>query len=372
MTSSTASVEPTHESSVVSETHQTVRGRARVFPGTDRSTRGTHPGYFFVTSWGLAGSAWLASSLNLLQDVRCSGGIDHPLVSMGWYYYDGDLIERKLDAIASWDDVRHGFYRAGMRERVRETLTRKGIPIAGSLVREKPIRQLQVMYDELEQFAPGFKFYGNVHACFAVEALEYLAQSPTRRDVRVMNLIRHPLPRTEATFKGLLNVATLHRDSDWHTGIPEAIDGFTELHSEMRREIEKDFGMDFRQVRNRAVLFSYHGVKYNDLWVREIVQFPDLCHVMIERLMMDRDYFSWFVAELTGGELCVPSEFLDRIHSEEHLATGRHIGRGRTPGPRAQYDAWNPWERHEFRQVMKRLDFANVYAAFGYDFSFVR
>jgi hypothetical protein len=357
---------------VVPEGTTVMRPRPRVYPGTEPSGPGERPRYFLVTSRGLAASAWLASSLNLHPDITCSMGIDHPLVSMRWYYYNTDLIETKFEALRHAGEVRHGFYGVGMRERVRRAFEDRGVPLPDNLVRANPVRQLQHMYDELEWFEPQSRYYGNVHACFAIQALDYLKAAPTRHDVRLVNLIRHPLPRTEAAIRNLLNVAVLHADSDWHRGITEDIDAFAEAHPEMRRDIERQFGVDFRNVRNRAVFYSYYLARHNDAWGSEITDFPDACHVNIERLMLDRDYFSWLVWEVTGRELVASPDFLDRIYTDEHLQSGRFTGRGRTLGPRAQYEAWTAWEQHEFRQVVHRLNLADVYAPFGYDFSFIR
>jgi hypothetical protein len=88
--------------------------------------------------------------------------------------------------------------------------------------------------------------------------------------------------------------------------------------------------------------------------------------------MKDRDYFSWLVWQLTGGEEVPDAAFLDKIHTEAHLQSGRHTGQGRAPDMRTQYAAWTDWEKFEFKRAMERLDLANVYAPFGYDFSFVQ
>ncbi len=338
-------------------------------PGAPARTD-TDPRYFLVTSQGLAASAWLASSLNLHPEITCSMGIDHPLVSMR-FYYNGDQVQERSDSIVDPAPLRHGFYSETLRKHFKQKFADLGVSVDGDLVRQNPIRMLQSMYEELQWFEPKSRHYGNVHVCFAQQALEYLREFPADRDIAMVNLIRHPIPRTEAAIKGVLSVATHYQDSDWHRGITEGIDAIVETQAERRREIERRFGVDFGNVRNRAVLYSYCRALHNDCWAGEITGVPEACHVTIERLMTQRDYFAWLVWEITNHEIMPSKEFLDQLFTETHLQSGRHMGKGRSAHPRAQYEAWTEWERYEFKQVMERLDLAGVYAPFGYDFSFV-
>ena len=349
-----------------------MRVRPFVFPASPAARISGHPKYFLVTSQGLAASAWLASSLNLHPEITCSMGIDHPLVSMRFYYNAAEIEERT----ASINDLRpitHGFYTDGLRQHFKQKLSQAGVPVNTDLVRQNPIRDLQKMYDELQWYEPKSRYYGNVHVCFALQALEYLRENPLARDVTLVNLIRHPVPRTEAAIKGVLSIATKYKDSDWHSGITEGMEAVVDTHAERRREIEKRFRVDFSEKRNRAVLYSYYVAIHNDAWAGEITSVPEACHVTIERLMSDRDYFAWLVSELTGGEQIADAALLDKIHSEEHLQSGRHTGRGqgRALDSRAQFAAWTDWEKSEFRSAMERLNLKSVYAPFGYDFSFV-
>lgn len=355
-----------------SEGWRVMRVRPFVFPAPPASRITGHPKYFLVTSQGLAASAWLASSLNLHPKITCAMGIDHPLVSMR-YYYNADEIEQRSASISDLGPIMHGFYSDVLRQHFKQRLVLAGVVMNTDLVRENPIRNLQKMYDELQWYEPQSRYYGNVHVCFALQALEYLRESPLARDVTLVNLIRHPVPRTEAAIKGVLSIATKYKDSDWHTGITEGMDAVVDTHAERRREIEKRFRVDFSDKRNRAVLYSYYVAIHNDAWAGEITSVPEACHVTIERLMTDRDYFAWLVSELTDGEQVADGAFLDKIHSAEHLQSGRHTGRGqgRALDSRSQFDAWSDWEKFEFRQAMERLNLKSVYAPFGYDFSFV-
>jgi len=354
---------------LAAEGWRTLRSRPFVY-SANAPRRGEFPRYFLITSQGLAGSVWLASSLTLHPEITCAMGIDHPFVSMR-FYYNQDEVQRKLDGVTDVEQIQHGFYRDTLRKSFIQRFAAKGINIEGGLVRENPVRNLRKMYDELEMFFPA-KYYGNVHACFAQQALEYLPEFPTRHDVTLMNLIRHPIPRTEAAITGILSVPTHYQDSDWHKGITEGIDEFTETHPDQRREIEKKFGVDFTNVRNRGILYSYYRALHNDCWAGEIMTVREACHVTMERLMADPDCYSWFLSEITGGTIAPTKDYLDQIYSETHLRSGRHTGRGRSITPREQFDRWSDWEKYEFRLVMHRLDLASVYAPFGYDFSFVK
>jgi len=342
--------------------------RPYIVPGNDQPRVDESGGYFLVASQGLAGSIWVASSLNLIPGITCSMGIDHPFVSMS-YYYNRDMLRAKMEGISGLEPIKHGFYRSGLRD---EFATRIGLHgIAGNdLVRVNPVEDLQIMYDELEWFSKA-DCYGNVHSCFVYDALRYLEKHPTKKPVRIMNLIRHPIPRTEAAIRGVLSIPTRYADSDWHRGITEGVEQFADENVDRRRDIERRFAVDFTDTRNRAVLYSYYVAIHNESWATEISMVTQACHVLLERLMGDRDYFSWFVAEITGGRIRASTIDLDNIFSEYHLQSGRHTGSGRSLGPREQYEAWTDWEKFEFQSVMKRLDLARTYAPFGYDFSFV-
>jgi hypothetical protein len=350
-----------------------VRARPFVFPAPGASRTSSHPRYFLVTSQGLAASAWLASSINLHPEITCAMGIDHPLISMR-YYYNGAEVDERQASIEEFEPIKHGFYSETLRQHFKQKFAQLGVRLESDLVRANPITNLQEMYDELFWFERGSRHYGNVHVCFALQALEYLRARPVTRDVTLANLIRHPLPRTEAAIKGVLTVATKYGDSDWHAGIAEAVDKVVDTHPERRREAERRFKVDFSVPRNRAVLYSYCVAIHNDSWAGEIMRVPQACHLPIERLMSDPSYFSWMLSGLTGGEIAAEPAYLNSLYTEEHLQSGRHTGKGqgRAPDARTQYETWNDWEKFEFRQAMERLDLTNVYAPFGYDLSFVR
>jgi hypothetical protein len=296
-------------------------------------------------------------------------GIDHPLISMRFYYND-DKISAKAASINDVSAISNGFYSESLRAMFKERFAATGIRPETTLERPNPVRELQKMYDELEWFAKS-KFYGNVHSCFASQALEYLNETPTHRDVVLANLIRHPIPRTDAAIRALISIATVAQDSGWHNGISEGMHAIVDTQAEKRRDIEQRFGVDFTDVRNRAVLYSYYLALHNDCWAGEITTVRDAYHTPIERLMNDRDYYSWFLSEISRREISASPEYLDKVFSDQHLQSGRHVGKGRATGPREQYQSWSDWERDEFKQVVARLDLANVYAPFGYDFSFV-
>lgn len=342
-----------------------------IYPAATNSAlpAAAYPKYFLITSQGLAASAWLASSLNLHPDITCSMGIDHPLISMRFYYND-ELVSKKTEGITDVGPIQNGFYSDSLRTLFKDRFAATGAPLGTTLERPNPVRELQRMYDELEWFAQS-KFYGNVHSCFASQALEYLHETPARRDILLVNLIRHPIPRTDAAVRALMSIATLAQDSGWHDGISEGVNAIADTQADRRREIEQRFGVDFTDVRNRAVLYSYCRALHNDCWTGEITAVRDACHTPIERLMNDRDYYSWFLSEISRREIAASPEYLDKVFSDQHLRSGRHVGKGRSTSPREQYQSWSDWERDEFKQVLSRLDLANVYAPFGYDFSFV-
>ena len=133
-------------------------------PGAQRPA-GDDSRYFLVTSQGLAGSAWLASSLSLHPDITCAMGIDHPFVSMK-FYYNHDVIQQKIDGVTRIEELGQGFYSDTLRKHFTGKFAERGIDLQGKLFRPNPVRNLQHMYDELSMHFPQ-KYYGNVHVCFA-------------------------------------------------------------------------------------------------------------------------------------------------------------------------------------------------------------
>lgn len=325
-------------------------------------------GNFLVTSWGHSASIWLAGSLNLHGDILCNCGIRHPIDSFFRYtlHQDG----------AAWvknstpDMFRHGMHPDRVQFFAKE-FQRLGRPVPPMPPRETDMQGSFVL-DELETMAAasGHPILGNVHGLILPHLVQALRANPETlkgRRTPILNLIRHPVPRTESAIK-----ATIHYHLD---SLKADIDRLIDNNLEEFRAIEKKFKVDLDDPRVRAVIHIYRQGLQNKVWSSELEYFPHVKHILMERLQNDPDYYLRIFDILTEGRITADKDYIDKVFSPENLGSGRRgslaAERTRPPMARDQFEQWSEFEKQEFRLCAARLDLRNIYAPFDYDFSFI-
>ncbi|HLN25163.1 MAG TPA: hypothetical protein VK558_14415 [Patescibacteria group bacterium] len=331
-------------------------------PGAEGAERS----HFLVTSWGHSASIWLAGSLNLHDDILCNCGIEHPLNSFSLYPLNKDWQAWRQ---ADWPSLFGFGIRPERLELTAEQSARIGAPPPPPSRRDYDSLP-SFVFDELERLADAVphRVIGNVHGITLPQLVAVQRQASPLfggRRVPVVNLIRHPVPRTESAIK-----ATMHYHMD---DLKADIDRLIDENAAECRAMERRFKVDFTQPRARTVLHVYRQGLQNVVWAEEIRDFPWIKSVLMERLQTDSDYFATVFGLLTQQRLAITDAYLDRVFSAENLGSGRRgaARQGtRPPAARDQFALWSDFEREEFRRCADMLSLRDVYAPFDYDFSF--
>ncbi len=343
--------------------------RRRLYPfGDDRaSVAGRRDvDHFLVTSWGHSGSIWLAGSLNLHDAVCATVGIDNPIECFRFYpmHRDPAFVARRAGrALAA-----HGF---SVWNSPKLALLR-ALPEMGdiSVTSRNHDRLPSYVFDELDLMPsdPPYTVVGNVHGVTLVHLQQAVQAEPDvfrGRRVLLLDLIRHPIGRTESAINATI---THHLET-----LAPRIEQFLDEHATECRELERRYRIDFSEPRARASLHVFRQGLQNDVWAYELREFPDVQRIMLEPLQSTPEYFAHVFATIAQGRATADPEYLGKVFSPENLGSGRQSTdkKGRPPGVRAQYELWSDFERDEFVRVAQRLNLAGIYFRFGYDLSFV-
>jgi len=327
----------------------------------DMVDRSEGPARFLVTSWGHSGSIWLVGALNLHEEMLCSVGVGHPV--LGGMLHD---LNQNLSAALEGDLPR--LFEFGTSRIEAELLAQRGVAVA---VDRDIARLPYYIFEELRRLpgADRCAAIGNVHGTTLTQLADAYRQDAAvlaEKPVAVMDLIRHPVPRTESAIK-----ATMAQHLD---ALEEKISHFIAQNATECLALERAYRIDFSEPRARASLHVYRQGLQNDVWAQEIRAYAKVQRLLFERLQQDPGYFSWALHALSHGRVVANKDYLDRVFSAENLGAGRQStrARARPPGPAEQYQQWSPWEQNEFARVARRLDMQKSYFACGYDFSFIR
>lgn len=229
------------------------------------------------------------------------------------------------------------------------------------------------LFDELEiifkHSGENYNVIGSVHAA-SLDQLERLSKTNndifSGRSVVVMDLIRHPLTRTESAIQATLNQNLKLLDP--------GITNFISLNASECLELERKYKIDFDEPRARASLHVFRQGIQNDVWAYELVHFPNIQRILIERLQKEPDYFSAMFHILSHGQEVADRAYLDRVFSDENCGSKSQAFGGVDSQPLCaldQYESWSEWEREEFSRIAERLNMPKIYLEYGYDFSFL-
>jgi Tetratricopeptide repeat/Glycosyl transferase family 2 len=320
---------------------------------------------------------WLAASLNLHEAVCATAGIDSPAESFTYYPLNRAIqgfttiptISDPNDGAKANPEWRtYGFTNPNRIEFVnfRSELRARGLDIPARDVSRLP----WYVFDELEQMlsAAPYQVLGNIHGIWLSQMHQaYLAEPDILkgRSVVVMDLIRHPVGRTESAIRATM---TFHL-----ADLEPRIEQFIRAHARTCLKLERKYKIDFSEPRPRAALHVYRQGLQNDVWAYELREFPAAHRIFLERLQTDPDYYANVFSALSHGRLAADRQYLDRVFSSENLGAGRRSTSAiaRPADTAEQYERWSPWEQVEFASVSRRLDSSRIYFPFGYDFAFM-
>ncbi|MBI1841946.1 MAG: hypothetical protein HYR88_13990 [Verrucomicrobia bacterium] len=307
-----------------------------------RSSRREGSHRFLITSSGAAATRWLGGSLNRHPDICCSCGPGALEVSLD---YDRTITSTDLDAIADFHS---------------EHLVRGG---------SQPLA-VDALFDALERSRDAAA-YGNIHAETVATFANNILRYPPQRPITVVNLIRHPIPRTES------KAAILRGDSKASRKMSDLVNLQFEdrlvRHAPLAVAIADQVG-DFRETSEQrhfvnAVFDTIEGLlEFETPGVSNTIR-----HYPIESLKSDPGAFRAFVAHITAGRVGTSDDFLAWVFSPENLNAGRTrkdaLGQRPPLEPHEQWQSWEEWQRRVFQVALESTRLRGHYEERGYDFS---
>ncbi len=302
------------------------------------------PVYFLITSSGAAATRWLGSTLNAHPEICCSCGPGTLEIALD---YDREVTPAELERIAAFH-LEHS---------------------VGAGPEAAPI---DAMFDLLETHRPA-AVYGNIHAETVSSLARKLEALPSRRRPGVVNLIRHPIPRTESKFHILQGDAAASPGMARLSAVQFA--GRLQRFPLLAERIADQIG-NFLEDPAQA---SFVNALFDTLEGMSEFSTPGLSdripHVLIERVQRDGEEFRSLFSRLTAGRVELSDSFLEWVYSAANLRRGRaSTGAVAAAPPRAaaeQWEAWEEWQRRAFRSAMDVHQLHLPYLKQGYEFGFV-
>jgi hypothetical protein len=340
--------------------------------------------HFLITSTGYSGNWWLASSLHLHPEIKCSMGLD-ALPAAFDYYYNSDEITQIFKSGPNW--LKHGILFPRYFYIMLDNLESKGFINAEEKnkyrdeIGNAETRNINDLYmhifNELKStpFKKKAKITGNVHGLSASQfkaALDNETICKSNFDPRkipVFDLIRHPVTRLD-TF---VNYKCQWYDTEkYGSYIKINVDKcLKDMPDEVKR-IEKLYNVDFSMTRNKVYFFIEHINSHLLTNFNDVNLTPEIPRIQFELMRNDRDYFKKIFSQITHG--MKPDEtYLNLVFSPNNLNQGRaseaHLQKDRS-NPELCFDAWSDWEKSRFKERVVENNLVSFYAKFNYDLSF--
>ncbi len=276
--------------------------------------------YFIVTSYGRTATYWLADALNSHRDIICNHGL-LPVTSYG------DRLEKSLILYQHENE---------------------------SILVSKSFDDL---FDDLEKTGLA-KVYGNVHGYSACTYYFKLATNKPRREIRVINLARHPITRIESLANEWLYESTF---SSTMCHRLENIRHQNELNKRAFAYVQSAFPhVDLSIKDNSIFLLALLSVISSDF---QELQIEGLLNIPMERLTKDAEYFCFIFSLLTQGSIEIEPKYLHDV-----ISSGRKNQHSKAEMSSIEvYEQWAKWKRTVFQLVLKETKSVKLYNHFGYE-----
>lgn len=318
------------------------------------------------------------------EEIACSGGYDHPIASMD-YWYNQDQIDNLIKTIGL-DDLKNGAITHKL-EKDFDVLNYKrtlghGLMGAGNLIlahrndieqsaipsRVNNVMMMDDFFSEIKLVKDSAKFYGNVHG-FTARAFDDVQASKEflkNNEVVVVDLVRHPITRFESQINNCTSGYGVYSDA-----IKDQMDKIIDDNLSLVSSIEKRYKVDFSEVRNKSIFANLYFFNAQNLWAHDISN-SNFCRIYMERLKYDQDYFAWLVHHVTKGQIVADNSYLKKVYSSENINCGRNPSTPkRDLSARQQWEEWPDWLRDGMRKQVADLDLKNLYNKLDYDLSFI-
>ena len=254
--------------------------------------------YFLIASYGRTATYWLASSLHKHRDIACSHGAT--LSDFCMNYESPDVPDAKV------------------------LLSHKELD-------EFRKKSVDDFFDLLET-KKKVKIYGNVHGYSAGDIWLMNSRHRIKRDIRVVNLMRHPITRIESlkrrfVYEFSFNPYLRKRVEEHFKKI---------VSSNLIEYVRNSFKVDLSHEANRLFLYSLSLVPLLD---SEDMQTPYL-QIPIERLVKDKECFCWVFNYLTKAGAPITKDYLDSVFSVNRMNSLNEESTSIE-----QFNSWDVWMR---------------------------
>lgn len=284
--------------------------------------------YFIIASHGQTATLWLASALNRHEKVFCTHGYSYPVESA----HGRDLtLEEDLKRIQATTDR---FWDLSV----------------------------EAYLNELEE-AASHPVVGNVHAFTVGRLLDLLPACPKkmRRQLIIMNMIRHPVSRMLSTFKCWTSeqdetVIAPFVEKDFNTRCQHIVSYLLNRHK-----------IDFTNNRNKNFVASLL-VMEDITRDAQLADHKKIHNIRYEDITKDKDYFGKVAKQLLGKSMPLQPSELDFMFSQDII--NRHAKSKPIQSDKI-FENWNDWQRDGFNFIAKRSNMKKIYSVHGYDFSFL-
>jgi len=314
----------------------------------------TKPFFFLIASPGINASRWLAKTLNSHPDIVCTHGaaefefaLDHD------YKDDGSLSDEKRA-------------RRRMQSAARKSLS------------------LDDIFSELKSVRPA-RAYGNVHM-FTVQELDHILRRQTDTSnapfqLRYMNLIRHPIARISSwvAMTTQLWQTRFTPTGELSPSLPDFLQQAADNHIKATNQFLEQERLGALHKPHRAFnrdsfpdILRLYALKENLALALLHRRYPHIYSVTKERLTTDPDYFGLFLTSMFDHEMASP-QFVDCAVKADAFNVRRDAcEKDANPlSPKKDFLGWPEWQRELFSMLSKRHGLPDIYAAKGYDFSFL-
>lgn len=300
--------------------------------------------YFLITSSGAAATRWLGASLNSHPEICCSCG-------------SGELAETLV------------YGRPNTQEHIDRVAQFLWERCMGATAETRPV---DVMFSELEAHRSA-RVYGNVHGETLTTLAANVRDHRLTRPVTVVNLVRHPVPRTESKFGMIQHDCqasnVMRRVCEFQ--LQDRLNRMAPVTQAIREQIG-----DFERISERryfvSALLDTVGAssEFTQTVANELP--PQYC---IEALKGNREAFQAFLVHITGGQVSIAADYLDTVFSSSRLNSERYRAgaTAQTPPrtPEEQWQAWADWQQRAFQAAMECSRFHTLFQRVGYTFDFV-
>lgn len=283
--------------------------------------------YFIVTSHGQTATMFLALNFDNHEEVFCTHSYHWPIIEAI------EKLKLELSGANLLDNVNKYFWDLTLND----------------------------FFDEHKD-ATQKRVIGNIHAYTFSRFWQLLPglRSTIKRNLKVLNMIRHPITRINSCFNHWKN-GNIEKfpfiDLDYNINCSHILKHLAKKNKSFQVNYEnKAFIV--------AILQSEHVAQ--DIYLADKF---GIGHILFEEIIKDRDYFMRIFNTLTTLTPKIESEFMFNVKNNSMKHSHNKYS---YLSPKEQFDKWKDWQKEAFTFICRENSMKNIYYHYNYDLSFVR